>query len=58
MTDEILIYLVIWIISATVVAWIAHGQGRSPMTWFGISILLSPVLAFVAVILTAPKKRT
>jgi uncharacterized membrane protein YhdT len=58
MNDELLTLAIVWLIAATVVAWIARAQGRSPVTWFGISILLTPVLAFVAVILTAsPQKR-
>lgn len=54
--DELLTYVVVWVVLATVVAWIAHGQGRSSLTWFGIAILLSPLLGFVAVVLTAPRK--
>ena len=56
MDDQLLTYLVVWVVLATLVAWIARSQGRSPMTWFGISILLSPLVGFVAVILTAPRK--
>lgn len=56
MTDELLFYIVIAVIGSTLVAWIARSQGRSPTTWFGISILLSPLIGFVAVILTAPRK--
>jgi uncharacterized membrane protein YhdT len=54
--DDTLTILVAWVVLATIPAWIASTQGRSPMTWFGISVLLSPVLGFVAVVLTAPRK--
>lgn len=54
--DELLPYLIGWLVLAAIPAWIATTQGRSPMTWFGISILLSPVVGFLAVILTAPRK--
>ena len=56
MTDDLLTVVIVWVIGATIVAWIAHSQGRSPLTWFGIAVLLSPLLGFVAVILSAPKK--
>jgi hypothetical protein len=56
MTDDLLVVGIVWLIGCTIVAWIAHSQGRSPVTWFGVSVLLSPLLGFVAVILSAPKK--
>jgi hypothetical protein len=54
--DDPFTLIVIWVVLATIPAWIASTQGRSPVAWFGISVLLSPLLGFVAVILTAPKK--
>lgn len=54
--DDTLTYIVVWLVLAAIPAWIASTQGRSPMTWFGISVLLSPVIGFLAVILTAPRK--
>lgn len=56
MTSDLLLVIVVWVVGATVVAWIAQSQGRSPMTWFGVSVVLSPLLGFVAVVLTAPRK--
>lgn len=56
MTDDLFAYVAVWLILATVVAWIAHSQGRSPVTWFGIAVVLSPLFGFVAVVLSAPKK--
>lgn len=35
---------------------IASAQGRSPLTWFTLAVVISPVIAFVAVVLTAPRK--
>jgi len=59
MNDELLGLAVIWLIGCTVVAWIASSQGRSPLAWFGISVLLSPLLGFLAVVLTPkPKEAT
>lgn len=56
MTEEWLPIIVVYLIGATVVAWIASSQGRSPLTWFGIAILLSPLFGFIGVILSAPKQ--
>lgn len=54
--DELLGVIVVWLVLAAIPAWIATTQGRSPWTWFGISVLLSPVVGFLGVILTAPRK--
>lgn len=56
MTDELLTYGIAWLVGCTIVAWIASGQGRSPVTWFSVSLLLSPLLGFLGVVLTAPKR--
>lgn len=48
-SGELLSVLVVWVIGCTIVAWIAQTQGRSPVTWFSVALLLSPVLGFVAV---------
>ena len=54
--DETLVLIVVWVVLATIPAWIASTQGRSPLAWFGVSVLLSPLLGFLGVILTAPRK--
>lgn len=56
MNEEVLGALIVWLIGCTIVAWIAHAQGRSPSNWFGLSLFLSPLIGFIAVILTAPKR--
>jgi hypothetical protein len=56
MNDELLGLAVFWLIGCTIVAWIASSQGRSPVTWFGVAVVLSPIFGFVAVILSAPRK--
>lgn len=56
MTGDLLSILVVYLAGCTIAAWIARSQGRSPLVWFGISALLSPVLGFVAVILSAPPR--
>lgn len=54
--DELLPVAVVWLIGATIVAWIASSQGRNPLTWFGIAVLLTPLFGFVAVILSSPRR--
>lgn len=54
--DELGPYVVVWLVLSAIPAWIATTQGRSPWTWFGLSVLLSPVVGFLGVILTAPRK--
>ena len=40
---------VLWIVFALIPAAIASGKGRSPVGWFFIGVLLSPILAAVIV---------
>lgn len=54
--EELLGVIIVWAVLAAIPAWIANSQGRSPVTWFAIGVLLSPLIAFVAVILTAPRR--
>lgn len=54
--NDLLLIGVVWLVGATVVAWIASTQGRSPLTWFGIALMLSPLFGFIGVVLSAPKK--
>lgn len=55
--EEQLGAVALWIIGCTIVAWIAHSQGRKPIEWFLVALLLSPLLGFVAVILSAPRQK-
>lgn len=41
--------LILWIVFALIPAVIAIGKGRSPVGWFFIGVLLSPILAAVIV---------
>jgi hypothetical protein len=56
-SDDVGLLLLVYVIACTIVAWIAHSQGRSPVAWFAISLLLSPLLGFVGVILSAPRRK-
>lgn len=42
----------VYLILAGLVALLARSQGRSPLTWFLLAALLSPLLAFLAAVLT------
>ena len=46
--------LVFWLIFAVIVAVAAHGRGRSSVGWFLIAILISPLLALIAVLVMTP----
>jgi hypothetical protein len=46
--------LLFWLIFSVIVAIAANGRGRSAIGWFLIAILLSPVLALIAVLVMAP----
>jgi hypothetical protein len=58
MADELYLVLAGYVIGCTIVAWIAQSQGRSPLVWFGIAVLLSPLFGFVGVILSAPRRQS
>ncbi|HEV8698951.1 MAG TPA: SHOCT domain-containing protein [Candidatus Limnocylindrales bacterium] len=45
-----------WLIWSGLVAWIASVRGRSPVGWFFLSVLLSPLIGIIAV-LVAPNRR-
>lgn len=56
MTDETLTFIVIYIVLALIPAAIAPSRGRTPINWFLVGILLSPLLALVGVVLLPSKK--
>lgn len=45
-------FIVIWLLFALGVAWLADTRGRSGLAWFLLSVLLSPLIAFVALLVT------
>jgi hypothetical protein len=47
-------YLVAWVVLSAIPAWIASTKGRSPLTWFVVALLISPLLAFIIVIVVGP----
>jgi len=55
-SDELWTLSAFWALFAGFVAMIARSQGRSPVTWFMLSLVLSPLFGFLAVVLTAPRK--
>jgi hypothetical protein len=54
MDDAGLGLLVSWFFFSGVVGVLAHRKGRSGISFFGLSLLLSPVVGFVAVLLAKP----
>lgn len=56
MTDETLAFVVVYVLFALVPAAIAPSRGRTPLNWFLVAILLSPLLALALVILLPSKK--
>jgi hypothetical protein len=58
MTDETLGIIVIYIVLALIPAAIAPSRGRTPLNWFLVGILLSPLIALIGVILLPSKKAT
>lgn len=47
--------LVVWLVLAALVGWIASSRGRNGFVWFGISLLLSPLLGLIGVLLSGTK---
>jgi hypothetical protein len=39
-----------WLVFAGVVGWAANEQGRSPAMWVVLSLFLSPLIGFIALI--------
>ena len=56
MTDETLLVIVVYVVLALIPAAIAPSRGRTPINWFLVAILLSPLLALALVILLPSKK--
>jgi hypothetical protein len=44
-----------WVILSVIVGKVARNRGRSAATWFLLSLLISPLLALIAVASTAPR---
>lgn len=49
--------LVFWVIFAVIVAIAANSRGRSAIGWFLLAILISPLLALIAVLVMGPGSR-
>ncbi len=43
-------WIVVWLVASSVVAWAASQKGRSGIGFFFLSLLLSPLIGFLAVI--------
>lgn len=54
-SEEIIGVLAVWAVLSGIVALIASNRGRSQVNWFLLSFLLSPLIAFVALVLM-PKR--
>lgn len=56
MDDQTLTFVVVYIVLALIPAAIAPSRGRTPLNWFLVAILLSPLVALVGVILLPSRK--
>ncbi len=53
--DTLLIgFLITSAILSAVVAWVASQKNRSPAAWFLISLLISPIIALLALLIAGP----
>lgn len=50
--------LALWIVSAVVVGVVASCRGRDGFLWLTLSLLLSPVVVVVLLLLPVPRVRT
>ena len=49
-----LLMLFLWIVFALIVASFAHRRGRNYITWLLVALLISPLIAFIAVAVMEP----
>lgn len=49
--------IALWAVMAGLVAWMATNRGRSGLAWFLVSVLLSPLIAFFALVLMPNQKK-
>lgn len=42
--------LIMWLLFAGVVGWVASERGRGPVAWFFLSLLLSPLIGLIALL--------
>ena len=54
MEDSEILVLILWIVFAIVVAVFAHKRGRSSTAWLLVALLVSPLIAFIAVAVMEP----
>jgi hypothetical protein len=54
MEDSEILILILWIVFAIVVAAFAHKRGRSSTAWLLVGLLVSPLIAFIAVAVMEP----
>ena len=47
-------FLVFYVVGLIFVGWLSHHRGRSPITWVLISILISPLLGALLLVLMEP----
>jgi hypothetical protein len=56
--DLLSIILITSAIFSAIVAWAAGQRGRSPINWFLISLLISPIIALLVLLVAGPGKGT
>lgn len=55
--EELLTVAVIYLFLAALTAWFASSRGRDPVNWFGVALFLSPLGAFILLVLMGPPKK-
>ena len=46
--------IVVWVVLSALVSWLAHRQGRNPGYWLAISLVLTPLLGGVLLMMARP----
>lgn len=55
-TEEWIGLIAIYAFLCALLAWFASSRGRDPVNWFGWAIFLSPLGAFIVLVLMGPKR--
>ena len=58
LAEEIMGFFVAYAFLAALAAWFAQSRGRDAVNWFGWALFISPVVAFIVLVLIGPKKAT
>lgn len=53
MDNELVGLLGVWLMGSVAVGYVAQQRGRSAVTWVAMSLLISPLLALIALLATS-----